>query len=46
LIKFHGVSQPKFPFYLKEMEFRYNHRKEDLFPMLALNLCHLVPNLL
>ena len=25
LIKFHGVSPEKFPFYLKEMEFRYNH---------------------
>lgn len=29
LIKFHGVSKEKFPFYLKELEFRYNHRKED-----------------
>ena len=27
LIKFHGVSPEKFPLYLKEMEFRYNHRK-------------------
>jgi transposase len=44
LIKFHGVSQAKFPLYLKEMEFRYNHRKENLFRMLAQNLCHLVPN--
>jgi len=25
LIKFHGVSPEKFPFYLKEMEFRYNY---------------------
>ena len=28
LIKFHGVSKKYFPLYLKEMEFRYNHRKE------------------
>jgi len=42
LIKFHGVSQAKFPLYLKEMEFRYNHRKENLFRMLAQNLCLLV----
>ncbi|MEW5733303.1 MAG: DDE transposase, partial [Thermodesulfobacteriota bacterium] len=25
----------KFPLYLKEMEFRYNHRNEDLFSLLA-----------
>ena len=42
LIKFHGVSPEKFPFYLKEMEFRYNHRKEVLFNLLAQNLSHLV----
>ncbi len=36
LIKFHGVSKEKFPFYLKEMEFRYNHRKENnLFVILS-----------
>jgi membrane protease YdiL (CAAX protease family) len=34
----------KFPFYLKEMEFRYNHRKEVLFNLLAQNLSHLVQN--
>jgi transposase len=31
LLKFHGISAEKFPLYLKEMEFRYNHRK---FPAL------------
>ena len=31
LIKFHGVSKEKFPLYLKEMEFRYNHRHQDLY---------------
>jgi transposase len=44
LIKFHGVSPEKFPLYLKEMEFRYNHRKEVLFSLLAQNLSNLVQN--
>lgn len=46
LIKFHGVSKEKFPLYLKEMEFRYNHRYEDLFILLVKNLCDFVPDLL
>ena len=46
LIKFHGVSKEKFPLYLKEMEFRYNHRKQNLFNLLVKNLCNLVPILL
>ena len=44
LIQFHGVSPEKFPLYLKEMEFRYNHRKEDLFNLLAQNITNPVPN--
>jgi len=35
IMKHHGVSKKKFPLYLKEMEFRYNHRNEDIFPLLA-----------
>jgi transposase len=31
LMKYHGVNPMKFPFYLKELEFRYNHRDGDLF---------------
>ena len=31
LMKHHGISPWKFPFYLKEMEFRYNYRKENLY---------------
>jgi len=31
LLKHHGVSPQKFPLYLYEMQFRYNHRHEDLF---------------
>jgi len=38
LAKFHGVSKEKFPLYLKEMEFRYNHRNEDLFELLVQNV--------
>jgi len=45
-IKFHGVSKEKFPLYLKEMEFRYNHRNQDLFILLAKNICDFVPELL
>lgn len=44
LIKFHGVSKEKFPLYLKEMEFRYNHRKENLFDLFLQSICNLVQN--
>ncbi|HDZ62861.1 MAG TPA: DDE transposase, partial [Nitrospirae bacterium] len=43
IMKFHGVSKEKFPLYLKEMEFRYNNRNNDIFTLLAENLCHTVP---
>lgn len=46
LIKFHGVSKQKFALYLKEMEFRYNNRKNNLFDLLVQNLSKLVENLL
>jgi transposase len=46
LAKFHGVSKEKFPLYLKEMEFRYNNRRDNIFNMLAQRICDLVPNLL
>jgi len=45
LIKHHGVSPRNFPLYLKEQEFRYNHRHEDLFSILVAFICDLVPNL-
>jgi transposase len=44
LAKFHGVSKQHFPLYLKEMEFRYNNRKNNLFPIITQKLCFLVPN--
>jgi transposase len=38
--KFHGVSKERFPFYLKEMEFRYNNRqKKTIFKILVQYLC-------
>jgi hypothetical protein len=43
LMKHHGVSKHRFPQYLKELEFRYNHRTEGLFDMIANYLCDLVP---
>ncbi len=39
--KFHGVSKGRFPLYLKEMEFRYNHRHESIFNTLVNYLCDL-----
>ena len=34
LLKYHGVDPTRFPFYLKELEFRYNYRDTDLFDQL------------
>jgi transposase len=45
LMKFHGISPVRFPLYLKELEFRYNHRYTDIYPILVKYLCSLVPNL-
>ena len=43
LIKHHGVSKENFPLYLKELEFRYNHRHTDIFDIVSNYLCDLVP---
>ena len=32
--KYHGINKLNYPLYLKEMEFRFNHRNEDLFSLL------------
>lgn len=40
-----GVSAKWFPYYLKELEFRYNHRDQDIFEMVARFLCSFVPNI-
>jgi len=34
LLKYHGVSKNHFLLYLKEMEFRYNYRHENLYHLL------------
>jgi len=34
LLKYHGVSKVNFILYLKEIEFRYNYRKQDIFKLL------------
>ena len=44
IIKHHGVSPERFPLYLKELEFRYNNREEDIFPLLVSYITNLVPN--
>ena len=36
LYNYRGVSRSMFPLYLKEMEYRYNHRKENLLNLLIL----------
>jgi transposase len=38
-----GVSPEHFPLYLKELEFRYNHRDQELAPILLRYLCDFVP---
>ena len=43
IIKHHGDSPQRFPYYLKELEFRYNHRKYDIFSLIPQYLCDLVP---
>ncbi len=32
--KYHGIKKNNYPFYLKEMEFRFNHRNESIFNLL------------
>jgi transposase len=46
LMKYHGVSKEKFPLYLKELEYRYNNRNNNLFILLTQLLAEFVPNLL
>ena len=45
LRKHHGVSPQKFPLYLYEAQFRYNHRHQDLFDLLLKLLVQPVPDL-
>ncbi|MFZ5811167.1 MAG: transposase [Thermodesulfobacteriota bacterium] len=43
LSRFSGVSARRFPLYLKELEFRYNHRNESILPILLTFVSSLVP---
>lgn len=45
VMKHHGISPQRFPLYLKELEFRYNHRNAEIFSIIARYLCGFVPNL-
>jgi transposase len=36
--KYHGIKKNNYPFYLKEMEFRFNNRNESVFNLLF-NIC-------
>lgn len=33
--KYHGINRANYPLYLKEMEFRFNHRNEDIYGLLV-----------
>jgi len=33
--KYHGINRQNYPLYLKEMEFRFNHRDDDVFKLLV-----------
>ena len=36
--KYHGISKRNYPFYIKEMEFRFNHRNENVYNLL-IDIC-------
>lgn len=42
LMRFRGMSKDTFYLHLKECEFRFNHRRQDLYPLL-LELCRKQP---
>ena len=44
LYHYRGVPKQYFQFYLKEIEFRFNHGDEDLFQILANIVAKAVPN--
>lgn len=43
-ISLRGVAKPYFDLYLNEIEFRFNHRKEDIFKILTKMMVESVPN--
>lgn len=32
--KYHGINKENYPLYVKEMEFRFNHRNQQIYPLL------------
>src|SRR3989344_5657935 len=36
--KYHGIDKQNYPFYVKEMEFRFNHRNENVYKLL-IDIC-------
>ena len=36
--KYHGIDKENYPFYVKEMEFRFNNRNENIYKLL-MNIC-------
>jgi len=38
IIKFHGISKARYIYYIKEMEWRYNNRDENLFKLIVQNM--------
>jgi transposase len=44
LYHYRGVPRQYFHLYLKEIEFRFNHRDEDLFQILANMVVKAIPN--
>lgn len=32
--KYHGINKKNYKFYIKEMEFRFNNRQQDIYPLL------------
>jgi len=36
--KYHGIDKQNYPFYVKEMEFRFNHRNDNVYKLLV-NIC-------
>jgi transposase len=44
LSKHFGITPRRFPLYLKEAEFRYQHRQTEIFPTLVEFLCDHVPH--
>lgn len=45
ILQYHGLSPEYFPLYLKELEFRYNHREVDLYENTSRSSwkCYIIP---